>query len=165
MISTNVAWIEYLARRFSEAEQDAARARELGSTFYAIDWVLGMIHNQTRRHDAAIEDHSAPSRSRAGTSCSSPRSRTRTRLRERSRSQTHFSKKSFASLENVTCRRIPPLSSTPDWETKTPLAWLEKCFQERSAAMLFLRIEPMFDPLRSDPRFADLIRRVDAARR
>jgi len=42
---------------------------------------------------------------------------------------------------------------------------LEKCFQERSAAMLFLRIEPMFDPLRSDPRFADLIRRVDAARR
>ncbi len=39
-------------------------------------------------------------------------------------------------------------------------AWLEKAYQERSNYMAFLKVFPLLDPLRSDPRFADLIRRV-----
>jgi TolB-like protein/Tfp pilus assembly protein PilF len=38
--------------------------------------------------------------------------------------------------------------------------WLEKGYQERSWFMLFLRIIPRFDPLRSDSRFDDLVRRM-----
>ena len=40
------------------------------------------------------------------------------------------------------------------------LNWLEKGYQERATKMAFLKIEPFFDNLRSDPRFADLVRRV-----
>jgi len=38
--------------------------------------------------------------------------------------------------------------------------WLEKAYQERSNYLAFLKVFPIVDPLRSDPRFNDLIRRV-----
>jgi tetratricopeptide (TPR) repeat protein len=37
---------------------------------------------------------------------------------------------------------------------------LEQAYQERHAYMVLLKVEPVFDPLRSDPRFAGLMRRV-----
>ena len=38
--------------------------------------------------------------------------------------------------------------------------WLEKSYQEHIWDMLGLKIQPMLDGLRSDPRFSDLVRRV-----
>ncbi len=38
--------------------------------------------------------------------------------------------------------------------------WLEKAYRARSACMPFLKTEPRFDSVRSDPRFQDLLRRV-----
>jgi len=38
--------------------------------------------------------------------------------------------------------------------------WLNKGVEERSASMVFLKVDPFFDSLRSDPRFADLLRRI-----
>jgi serine/threonine-protein kinase len=40
------------------------------------------------------------------------------------------------------------------------LKFLEKAFEERSHRVLWLRIDPAVDPLRSDPRFAQLIDRI-----
>lgn len=39
--------------------------------------------------------------------------------------------------------------------------WLEKAYVERAWQLGFLRVEPVFDPLREDPRFADMMRRVN----
>jgi serine/threonine protein kinase/Tfp pilus assembly protein PilF len=38
--------------------------------------------------------------------------------------------------------------------------WLEKAYQDRTDHLLWLRIDPDVDSLRSDPRFQDLLRRV-----
>lgn len=38
--------------------------------------------------------------------------------------------------------------------------WLEKCFQERSSWLVFLKTDPQFESLRSDPRFKDLLHRI-----
>jgi tetratricopeptide (TPR) repeat protein len=40
------------------------------------------------------------------------------------------------------------------------LAWLERAYQQRAWAMVFLKVEPELDGLRSDPRFAALVQRV-----
>jgi eukaryotic-like serine/threonine-protein kinase len=38
--------------------------------------------------------------------------------------------------------------------------WLEKAYAERSDGLSLLKVDPWFDPLRSDPRCTDLMRRV-----
>lgn len=39
-------------------------------------------------------------------------------------------------------------------------AWLDKAYQDRSFFLIWLKVEPLYDPLRADPRFQDLLRRV-----
>jgi hypothetical protein len=39
-------------------------------------------------------------------------------------------------------------------------AWFERAYQEKSNILQFLKVHPFFDPVRADPRFADLVRRV-----
>ncbi|MEO6334868.1 MAG: tetratricopeptide repeat protein [Pyrinomonadaceae bacterium] len=45
-------------------------------------------------------------------------------------------------------------------ENDKAFEWLEKGLRERRSGMIFLKVEPGWDSLRSDPRFADLQRRV-----
>ena len=40
------------------------------------------------------------------------------------------------------------------------LEWLEKAYQRRSPDLVFLKMGWVFDPLRSDPRFESLLRRI-----
>jgi TolB-like protein/DNA-binding winged helix-turn-helix (wHTH) protein len=43
------------------------------------------------------------------------------------------------------------------------LGWLEKAYVQHSAELISLKVNPGFDPLRGDPRFQDLLRRVGLA--
>ncbi len=45
-------------------------------------------------------------------------------------------------------------------EKEKALEGLEKAYQERDNWLAYVKLEPEFDPLRSDPRFADLMRRI-----
>src|SRR5215467_159253 len=45
-------------------------------------------------------------------------------------------------------------------EKDEAFTWLERAYQEHSNILLFLKVHPYFDPLRNDPRFKDLLRRV-----
>ena len=39
--------------------------------------------------------------------------------------------------------------------------WLEKAYKQREAYMDLLMVEPLYDSLRSDPRFNDLVDRMN----
>jgi hypothetical protein len=41
--------------------------------------------------------------------------------------------------------------------------WLEKPYKERSSWLAYLKADPRLDPLRSDPRFQELLLRVGLA--
>ncbi|HUI54057.1 MAG TPA: protein kinase [Bryobacteraceae bacterium] len=38
--------------------------------------------------------------------------------------------------------------------------WIEKAYEDRSAWLVYLKVDPLFDTVRADPRFVDLLRRV-----
>jgi TolB-like protein/DNA-binding winged helix-turn-helix (wHTH) protein/Flp pilus assembly protein TadD len=48
-------------------------------------------------------------------------------------------------------------------ENDLAFAWLEQASREQSNILQFAKVHPFFDPLREDPRFADLLRRVGLA--
>ena len=45
-------------------------------------------------------------------------------------------------------------------EKSTALDWLDKAYAERSDRLIYLGVEPAADPLRSEPLFRDLLRRI-----
>jgi hypothetical protein len=45
-------------------------------------------------------------------------------------------------------------------EADAAFTWLERGYRERDPAMIFLKAHPAFVPIRSDPRFDDLLRRI-----
>jgi len=48
-------------------------------------------------------------------------------------------------------------------DNEQAFVWLEEAYKERSNILQFVKVHPYFDPLRADPRFADLVRRVGLA--
>jgi TolB-like protein/Tfp pilus assembly protein PilF len=38
--------------------------------------------------------------------------------------------------------------------------WLNKAYEERAVRLIYLRVEPEYDPLRTDPRYVELVRRI-----
>jgi hypothetical protein len=44
-------------------------------------------------------------------------------------------------------------------ETDELFAWLEKAFTARDVHLIYLPVDPKWDPFRSDPRFAALLAR------
>ena len=45
-------------------------------------------------------------------------------------------------------------------EKDEAVAWLEKAYELRDPQLTYLKVGPRFTPLRSDPRFQDLLRRM-----
>jgi hypothetical protein len=40
------------------------------------------------------------------------------------------------------------------------MKWLERAYEERSGFLLYIRYEPLFDRVRTDPRFLEFERRI-----
>jgi len=45
-------------------------------------------------------------------------------------------------------------------ETEKAFEWLQRAVTERSQAITTLKVDPVFDDLRGDPRFVSLIRQI-----
>jgi tetratricopeptide (TPR) repeat protein len=73
--------------------------------------------------------------------------------------------KLLAQLKELSARRyVSPYQIAMIYaglgDKEQTFAWLEKAYQQRVHNLAFLKVEPELDGLRSDPRFADLVRRV-----
>jgi hypothetical protein len=45
-------------------------------------------------------------------------------------------------------------------EKDSAFAWLQRGYEGRDAFMVFMQVEPVYDPVRADPRFARLLQQV-----
>jgi tetratricopeptide (TPR) repeat protein len=67
-------------------------------------------------------------------------------------------------LKNLSQARLPNYSIAVVYaglaDKEQTIFWLKKGYEERDEDMIYMKIEPVLDPIRPDPRFRDLIRRV-----
>jgi tetratricopeptide (TPR) repeat protein len=73
--------------------------------------------------------------------------------------------KELSKLQAAAAKRyIPPSYFAILWmglgDNKQALTWLDRGYKDRSEHMLYLGLEPLVDPIRSDPRFALLLKNV-----
>jgi hypothetical protein len=45
-------------------------------------------------------------------------------------------------------------------DKKQAFAWMERAYQEQSMILQYLKVNPFFDSVRDDPRFANMLHRV-----
>ena len=69
--------------------------------------------------------------------------------------------------ELSTQRYVPAMTSARIYaglgRTNEAFEWLQRAYYDHSisARTFGIKVDPTFDPLRSDPRFADLLRRIN----
>jgi TolB-like protein/DNA-binding winged helix-turn-helix (wHTH) protein/Tfp pilus assembly protein PilF len=155
----------YYARRFAEAEATFTRALDVDPTSFVARVGLGLVRWQQGRGREALAELER------GTSASGGSTWARASLAHvlAATGNAARARELLKQLEaEARDRYLPPFYASVIHaalgERDLAMAGLEKSYAEKSGWMVFLRIEPFFDGLRSDPRFADLLARVGLPR-
>jgi TolB-like protein/DNA-binding winged helix-turn-helix (wHTH) protein/Tfp pilus assembly protein PilF len=160
-INANVALVLYQARRYDQALMEAEKALELEPNDSATHGRLGDIYIQKGMTKEAIAEFKEEMRlvdssnSRAGLvrayAADGNRVDALRFLRElkRQSAREYVSPYLFAR------------AYTAVGENDEALTWLQKGFEDFAGGMDRMKVEPDLDPLRSDPRFQDLLRRMN----
>jgi serine/threonine protein kinase/Flp pilus assembly protein TadD len=162
IINADVGWVYYLARRYDQAIEQLHKTLELDSNFVRARYLLGRSFLEKGMYAEAVRElRKATDLSGrnavyvAGLGCAYAASGKRDEATGILRELKERSKRSY----------IPPCDIALIYvalgEHDEAFRWLEKAFDEGSDFKDELKAGPALDPLRTDPRFRDLLRRVD----
>jgi TolB-like protein/Tfp pilus assembly protein PilF len=161
VINSHLGWILYFARLSERAVKQLQETVEMDSQFAIARYFLGMAYEQSRQYDAAVKEFEAAHT--FGGQHPGPIAY----LIHASGLAGKMSqaKRYLEDLKNAASRRhVSPyffaVAHAGMGEIETAFAWLEDAYRERSGWLVNLNVDPAIDPLRSDARFTDLLRRV-----
>ena len=185
---TELGWMLYFSREYERAIKQFQQVLELDPTFRSAHLGLGLAHVQKLMFKGAAGLQNVVSRSVLGMALAYVQKRIfreaiaefqkaialseHSALRITLKGMIHILSgerveaiKAIEELRKLSEQGyVPPYYSVVLYlalgEKDQALAWLEKAYDERSDFLVFLGQDPLFDNLRSDPRFADLARRV-----
>lgn len=151
----------YRARRYDEAIEHLHKALEMDANALDAHIFLGVAYVQHRKHEEAIAEFQTtvtlsgrnPSMLGLlgyGYAVAGRCDEAKAILKE----LDHLQRRQYVSPSEIALIYIG-LD-----ERDQAFVWLEKAYHERAWLLGFLKVEPIFDPLRSDPRFTELMRRV-----
>ena len=154
----------YYARRYEEAIDRYRRILDLDADYRWARMNIGRSLQELGRHDEALRLFEATHREAGMSLKDSPTlAYAYAAAGDRARAEAMLP----PVLEGWREGRVSPYSVAnihialrdPD----QAFAWLERAFQDRDRMMVNLRVHPRLDPLRADPRFADLLARMNLA--
>lgn len=160
-VSHSLAVQLYFARKFDRAIEQAHDTLEMDANFAISYAVLGEVYlskGMYRESLCALEKYSTLTRSCATSLALLGYSHAR--LGERNESLQMIDKLKAASKQSFVPSLFVALVYTGLENKDQAFTWLEKAYDERYIRLAYLKVEALWDPLRSDPRFADLLRRV-----
>ncbi len=151
----------FAARKFDQAIQECHRTLEMAPDLFLVYLVLAQAHaGKGRYREGMSELDKAPAMSRAFPAVIGLRGYLHGLLGERSQAL-----QMIEELKTLSKARFVPgfyvaLAYAGLDDKDQAFAWLEKSCEERFIRLAYFAREPLWDPLRSDPRFAELVRRV-----
>jgi tetratricopeptide (TPR) repeat protein len=167
IINANVGDMYREARRYDEAVAQYQRTLEIDPNFAQAHYVLGIAYTEQGKFEEANEEFrksdilfgEPPDRAdkRAAADLAAYRAGG-ARAYWQSELEEVKKKAQATGLEPTSTYMATIYANLGDKERA--LAELEKAYQKHARQLVYLKIEPEWDPLRSDPRFADLMRRV-----
>jgi tetratricopeptide (TPR) repeat protein len=159
--SHNLAVQLFLAGRFDQAIEQSRKTLELDPTVAVAYSVIGQSFS-TKRMDreglTADEKYSELSRNSAMSLALL--GYTHARIGERSQALHAIEQLTAASKQTYTPAFSFAWIYTGLGDKDRAFEWLEKAREERFTRLAYLRQEAFWGPLRSDPRFAELLRRI-----
>jgi tetratricopeptide (TPR) repeat protein len=159
-----VGWVFYYARQYDQAIAQCLKTLEMAPDFSIGHWILGRVYEQQSQFDKAI----AEIEKAVALSGSNPFVLGSLGHVYAVSGKTDEARKALAELMETSTRRyVSPYSSATIYagcgEKDLAFRWLERAYEERSGWLAWLKPEPVSDPLREDPRFGDLLRRMGVA--
>jgi TolB-like protein/DNA-binding winged helix-turn-helix (wHTH) protein/Tfp pilus assembly protein PilF len=163
-ISTNfsLGWRFYMARKYDRAIEQLRNTLEMDPNFALPRMVLGQAYEQTSAYPQALRElQKAASISQDSPQMLGALGHAYAASGQRAEAEKILS----LLLEKSNKQYVSPfyvaLVYTGLHENDNALDWLEKAFRDRSNAMVFLKVDPELDGLRSLPRFQSLLARLD----
>ena len=151
----------YLARQFDRAIQECHNTLEMDPNYAIAYALLGQAYlakGMDRESVPVLEKYSALSRGSANSLALLGYSHAR--LRERTQALQMIEQLKAASKERFVPAFFLALVYAGLEDKDQAFSWLEKAYDERFIRIAYLKLEALWDPLRSDQRFSDLVRRV-----
>ena len=161
IIRASRGWIQYHRRQFDESIVEARKALDLDADFVRARTYLGMNFLKKGMAQDAIREFTEADRLAGGIPITQVQKAQGYALGGRA-PEAHAI---LADLIRPTAPRyVSPadIASLYIWlgDTDRAVDWLLKAFSERSFNMVYLKVHPIYDPLRQDPRFIALLRRM-----
>jgi len=161
LVQANGGVISYFGRRYDEAIQELQKISELDPHFFVPHWGMGLCYEQAGKYEDAIAQFQKTielSGRGANTIASlghvfglagRPSEAQKILLELKARSKKRY----------VSSYQVALVELGLGYKDQA-IRELETAFEERSTLLTYLKMDPRFDPLRSDSRFQDLLRRV-----
>ncbi len=161
IINCATGWCYYYARRYDESILQLRKALELDENFFLAHLWLGRAYQEKGMMEEAIAEYQK-SKPLSGHSpmtiaalghvyaVSEEKEKAFNVLEELNK---------LAKRRYVSAYHIAVIYTGLD-EKDLAFEWLEKAYDERSQSLVFLKVDPALDTLRSDARFIDLLKKV-----
>jgi DNA-binding winged helix-turn-helix (wHTH) protein/TolB-like protein/Tfp pilus assembly protein PilF len=162
IIGTNAAWVYSLARRNDEAVGILQRVIEIDPNFPRAHFRLGNIYEDEGKYHHAIDEYEKAVQLSNGDAyyqgSLGHAYAMSGMLAEAGKSLNH--------LEELSAKRyVPPYAIALIYigmgNKELGLEWLERASADRSTSVVYLRVEPTLNSLRSEPRFLTLLQRTN----
>jgi tetratricopeptide (TPR) repeat protein len=162
MIGASVADVLYNMGRYSEAVEQSRQVLELDSGFAITHSILGNAYEAQGELDKAIREYEKVRELEGKKPFLAPgslgRAFARAGRKDEAQSILDSLVESRARGDRVSLSIALIYLGFGD-KDKT-FEWLEKAYKEQDANLLYLKVEPMWNDLRSDPRFTELLRKM-----
>jgi TolB-like protein/DNA-binding winged helix-turn-helix (wHTH) protein/Tfp pilus assembly protein PilF len=162
MIGTWVGLRYYLARKYDRAIEQGRNTVELDPNFAAAHLLLGESHIQTGLHEQGLTELEKA----ASLSGNSPLYLAQVGVAYASAGRKTEALRIIGQLQSLSSERyVSPYGLAQIYaalnDKQQTFRWLQAAYDDRAVWMSYLAVDPVFDRFRTDPRFKDLLRRLD----